>query len=139
VKRLLLLVIVLALGAIPATTRAAEKAPNLNIEGALKIAQDYLKGVSTSDPRTIVALTLEKPTMAGAIYWYARWSSPIVSEGSKAEVGLRIGMDGGLTKVVAGAGGAGGGGSGGVTWGATGPSVPVPGVGSRKYGVRDMH
>jgi len=26
-----------------------------------------------------------------------------------------------------------------VVWGGGGPSVPVPGVGSQKYGVRDMH
>jgi hypothetical protein len=125
----------LALGAIPTTTRAAEKSPVLNIESALKIAQDYLKGATPSDPRYLVALTLERPALAGGAFWYARWSSPIIGAG-KPEIGLRIGMDGSLTKVVAGAGG---GGSGSVTWGAQGPSVPIPGVGSQKYGVRDMH
>jgi hypothetical protein len=137
VKRLLpLLVIVLALGAMPSITRASEKAPALNIEGALKLAQDYLKGASPSDPRSIVALTLERPTMTGAPYWYARWSSPILGA-SKAEIGLRIEMTGALTKVMAGGGG--GGGGSGVAWGGGGPSVPVPGLGSQKYGVRDMH
>jgi len=88
----------------------------------------------TPEPRFLVALTLEKPTMTGAPYWYARWSSPIVGA-TKAEIGLRIDMTGSLTKVMA----EGGKGSGGVTWGGGGPSVPVPGVGSQKYGVRDMH
>jgi hypothetical protein len=134
VKRFLpLLVVLLALGASPSITRASDKGPALNIEGALKIAQDYLKGVSPADARSIVALTLEKPTITGAPYWYARWSSPIVGE-SKAEIGLRIDMNGSLTKVIS----EGGKGSG-VAWGGGGSSVPVPGVGSQKYGVRDMH
>ena len=134
-KRILpLLLAVLALVAMPTDTPAAEKAPVLDIEGALKIAQNYLKGAAPSEPRFLVALTLEKPTMTGAPYWYARWSSPIVGA-TKAEIGLRIDMTGSLTKVMA----EGGKGSGGVTWGGGGPSVPVPGVGSQKYGVRDMH
>ena len=134
-KRFLpLLVVILALVASPSFTRASDKGPALNYEGALKIAQDYLKGVSPSDPRSIVALTLEKPTITGAPYWYARWSSPIVGA-TKAEIGLRIDMTGSLTKVMA----EGGKGSGGVTWGGGGPSVPVPGGGSQTYGVRDMH
>jgi hypothetical protein len=123
----------LMLGAMPATVRATDKAPALDIEGALKIAQNYLKSATPSDPRFLAALTLEKPTLTGASYWYARWSSPIIG-GGKAQVGLRIDMDGSLTKVVSGTGG-----GAGVTWGGGGPSVPVPGVGSQKYGVRDMH
>ena len=133
-KRFSLLLAMLALCAMPAKIRATDKAPALDIEGALKIAQNYLKGAAPSDPRFLVGLTLEKPTLTGASYWYARWSSPIVGEG-KAEIGLRIGMDGSLTKVMSG----GGGGGSVVTWGGGGPSVPVPGVGSQKYGVRDMH
>jgi hypothetical protein len=123
----------LVLGTMPATMRAADNAPALNIEAALKIAQDYLKGAAPSDPRFLVALSLEKPTVTGASYWYARWSSPIIG-GSKAEVGLRIDMDGSLTKVVS----EGGGGSS-TTWGGGGPSAPIPGVGSQKFGVRNMH
>ena len=127
------LIVLLALGALPANVRAADKAPALDIEGALKIAQNYLKGATPSDPRFLVELTLERPTLTGASYWYARWSSPIVGAG-KAEVGLRIAMDGSLTKVMSERGG-----GSGVAWGGSGPSVPVPGVGSQKYGVRDMH
>jgi len=118
-----------ALGAMPATTRATDKVPALDIEGALKIAQNYLKNAATADARFLAALSLERPTLTGASYWYARWSSPIIG-GGKAELGLRIDMDGSLTKVVSGSG---------VTWGGGGASVPVPGVGSQKYGVRDMH
>jgi hypothetical protein len=125
----------LVLGTMPAVLRAADKAPALNIEAAMKIAQDYLKGVSPSDPRFLAALSLEQPTLGGASYWYARWSAPVIGPG-KAEIGLRIDMDGSLTKVVSEGGG---GGSSRTTWGASGPSVPVPGVGSQKFGVRSMH
>jgi hypothetical protein len=124
------------LGTMSATLRAADPgAPAINIEGAMKIAQNYLKGASPSDPRSLVALSLERPSMTGAAYWYARWSAPIVGAG-KPEVGLRIDMDGSLTKVISEGGG---GGSARTTWGASGPSVPVPGVGSQKFGVRNMH
>ena len=132
-KRLSLLLVILALGAMSATLCASDTAPALNIEAALKIAQDYLKSAAPSDPRFLAALSIERPTVTGAPYWYARWSSPIVG-GSKSEIGLRIDMDGTLTKVVS----EGGGGSN-VTWGGNGPSVPVPGIGSQKFGVRNMH
>jgi hypothetical protein len=135
VKRFSLLLVMLALGAMPFSMRAADKAPALDIEGALKIAQNYLKGASPADPRFLSGLSLERPTMTGAPYWYARWSSPIVGAG-KAEIGLRIDMDGSLTKVVS----EGGGGGSSAKWGGDGsPSVPVPGVGSQKWGVRNMH
>jgi hypothetical protein len=125
----------LVLGTMPATLRAADKTPAMTIDAALKIAQNYLKTASPSDPRFVFALSLESPTVTGAPYWYARWSSPII-DGSKGEIGLRIDMNGTLTKVVSEGGG---GGSARTTWGASGPSVPIPGVGSQKYGVRNMH
>lgn len=129
-KRPTLLLAVIVIGSMAVASVAADRTPSLSIEGALKIAQDYLKSASGSEPRSIVGLTLEQSTLRGAPYWYARWSAPI-SNGAKAELGLRIDMDGSLTKLVSEGGG-----------GASvpgGPSVPVPGVGSQKYGVRNMH
>jgi hypothetical protein len=136
VKRLSLLLVMLVLGTMPAL-RAADAAPTLTIDAALKIAQDYLKNASPSDPRFISALSLERTSMSGgASYWYARWSAPIIDSG-KGQVGLRIDMDGSLTKVVSEKGA--GSGSARTTWGASGPSVPVPGLGSQPYGVRNAH
>jgi hypothetical protein len=136
VKRFPFFLVMLLLGAMAAASHASDKSPALNIEAALKIAQDYLKSAAPSEPRFISSLSLENPTVTGRSYWYARWSSPIIN-GAKGQVGLRIDMDGSLTKIVSEGGGTGGGGR--TTWGASGPSVPVPGVGSQKYGVRNMH
>ena len=74
------------------------KAPALPIESALKIAQGYLQ---RNDPKgVIVGLTLEKGALLGGTQrWYAKWSAPIRRDG-KTEVGLEIGMDGSLTRVV---------------------------------------
>ena len=54
---------VVALVACACTARAAEKAPALPIEGALKIAQEYLKG--KAEPRAIVALRWSMRRCAG--------------------------------------------------------------------------
>ena len=94
-----LLVGILALAAFAFTTHAADKAPALPIEGALKIAQEYLKG--KPEPRAIVALTLEHVTLRGETYWFAKWASPILG-GERPELGLRIDMHGEITKVVSG-------------------------------------
>ena len=109
------LLAVLALVAFAFTTHAADKAPALPIEGALKIAQDYLKGKDGA--RVIVALTLENATLRGETYWFAKWSSPILG-GEKPELGLRIEMSGELTKIVGGG--------------------AVPGVGQQRVGARNI-
>ena len=88
-----------ALVACAFATQAADKAPALPIEGALKIAQEYLKG--KPEPRAIVALTLENVTLRGETYWFAKWASPILG-GERPELGLRIDMNGEVTKVVSG-------------------------------------
>ena len=109
------LLAVLALVAFACTTHAADKAPALPIEGALRIAQDYLKG--KGEPRAIVALTYETPTLGGASYWYVRWSAPVLG-GEKPELGLQIDMKGELTKIVGGG--------------------AQPGPGQRRFGAREM-
>ena len=89
---------VLALCACAFTLHAAEKAPALPIEEALKLAQGYMKRNDTQ--AVIVGLTLEKSAMlSGTYHWYAKWASPILRDG-KSEIGLEIGMDGALTRVV---------------------------------------
>ena len=109
------LLTVLALVAFAFTTHAADKAPALPIEGALKIAQDYLKGKDGA--RVIVALTLENATLRGETYWFAKWSAPIFG-GEKPELGLRIEMNGEITKIVGGG--------------------AVPGVGQQRVGARNI-
>jgi len=69
------------------------------IDGALKIAKDYLKERGAA--QTIVALTLENATLRGESYWFAKWASPILG-GDKPELGLRIGMNGEVSKIVGG-------------------------------------
>ena len=109
------LLAVLALVAFAFATHAADKAPALPIEGALKIAQDYLKGKDGA--RVIVALTLENTTLRGETYWFAKWSSPILG-GEKPELGLRIDMNGDITKIVGGG--------------------AVPGTGQQRVGARNI-
>ena len=104
-----------ALVAFAFTTHAADKALALPIEGALKIAQEYLKG--KPEPRAIVALTLENVTLRGETYWFAKWASPILG-GERPELGLRIDMNGEITKIVGGG--------------------AVPGEGQRRVGARNI-
>ena len=111
------LLTVLALGAFAFTTQAADKVPALPINGALKIAQDYLHGKGGA--LTIVALTLENATLRGETYWFAKWSAPIA--GDKPELGLRIDMNGEITKVVGG-----------------GAAAAVPGPGQQRQGARNI-
>ena len=109
------LLAVLALVAFAFTTHAADKTPALPIEGALRIAQDYLKGKDGA--RFIVALTLEHTTLRGETYWYAKWSAPILG-GERPELGLRIEMNGDITKIVGGG--------------------AAPGTGQRRVGARNI-
>ena len=109
------LLAVLALVAFAFTTRAADRVPALPIEGALKIAQDYLKGKDGT--RTIVALTLENATLRGETYWFAKWSAPILG-GERPELGLRIEMNGEFMKIAGGG--------------------AVPGAGQRRVGSRNI-
>ena len=122
-KSLTSLLSIVAFGALSISSFAADRPQGLSIEDALKIAENYLRSANPSEPRSIVALTLETTTVRGASYWYAKWSGPILSGDSKPELGLRIDMDGSLTKVVASN---------------RGPGNVVPGVGEQKFGARNM-
>ena len=97
--RLLSLVVALALSTL--SVLAADNAPALPIDQALKIAQDHLQKGGVD--RAIVGLTLEQATFRSS-YWYAKWSAPI-EDGPKKEIGLRIDMDGTVTRFVTGPGG----------------------------------
>src|SRR5581483_4235679 len=113
----LAMVVVLVLGAGPAC--ADENPPPLPIDQALKIAQDYLQKHGATC--AIVGLTVERPTLHSS-YWYARWSSPMTADGDRKETGLRIDMDGSLTRIM---------------------SAPhggyEPPVGQRPVGARNLH
>jgi hypothetical protein len=97
--RLLPLIVALAISSLPAV--AAEKTPSLPIDQALKIAQDYLQ--KSGADRAIIGLTLEQSTLHSS-YWYAKWSSSI-EDGPRKETGLRIDMDGSVTRFVTAPGG----------------------------------
>ncbi|HSI11404.1 MAG TPA: hypothetical protein VK961_05145 [Chthoniobacter sp.] len=98
----------LALTAVLAVTSlsafAADKAPNLPIDQALKIAQDYLQKSGNPSGVQIVGLTYEQASLRSS-FWYAKWSSSVDVDGSRKETGLRIDMDGTITRFVTGPGG----------------------------------
>ncbi len=97
--RLLPLVVALAVSTFSAV--AADNIPALPIDQALKIAQDHLQKGGVD--RAIVGLVLEQSTFKST-YWYAKWSAPI-EDGPKKEIGLRIDMDGTVTRFITGPGG----------------------------------
>lgn len=78
---------------------AADRLPALSIDQALKLAQDYLQQRGGGG-RYIAGINLEAGTLRANYYWYVRWSSSIPGEAKKSETGLRIDMDGSLTKLV---------------------------------------
>jgi len=99
-KRFRPLLLCLALAALGASAFAADSAPTLPIDQALKIAQGYLQEKGVAGQVQIVGLTVEHAT-AKTSYWYAKWSS-LIDNGKKRENGLRIDMDGTITRFVEG-------------------------------------
>jgi hypothetical protein len=102
-KKLRLFPLVLALMAFAMPAFAADKAPALPIDQALKIAQDYLQQHGAGD-HAIVGLTVEQATV-GKSYWYAHWTPGIETDGNRKQTGLRIEMDGSVTIFVTAPGG----------------------------------
>ena len=94
--RLLPLLVALAVATLPVF--AADNAPAITIDQALKIAQDYLEKSGAAADHQIVGITLERSTV-GTSYWWAKWSSAI-GYGWRKETGLRIDLDGSLTRFV---------------------------------------
>ena len=109
------------MGLLSVSSFAADRPAGINIDEALKIAKDYLKSAHSSE--SIIGLTLETSSVGGSTYWFAKWSGPVLNPDSKPQLGLRIDMDGSLTKIVASN---------------RGPSNAVPGVGQQKYGARNI-
>ena len=100
-KSLRLLPLIVALAVSSVSALAADNVPALPIDQALKIAQDHLQKGGID--RAIVSLVLEQATFHST-YWYAKWSTPI-DDGPKKEIGLRIDMDGTITRFVTAPGG----------------------------------
>ena len=120
-KSLRLLPLILALAVSSVSALAADNVPALPIDQALKIAQDHLQ--KSGADRAIVSLVVEQATFRTS-YWFAKWSAPI-EDGPKKEIGLRIDMDGTVTRFTTGSG--------------TGPSGghELP-VGQRPIGARNI-
>jgi hypothetical protein len=93
--------LIIALGLLARAAIAADHPPALPIDQAVKIAQDYLLQKGAGE-RYVAGVSLEAGTLRANYYWYVRWSSSIPGEGKKSETGLRIDMDGSLTKLVSG-------------------------------------
>lgn len=96
-----LLPLILALAVSSVSAHAADNVPALPIGQALQIAQEHLQKGGVE--RAIVGLVLEQGTFHST-YWFAKWSAPI-DDGPKKEIGLRIDMDGTITRFVTGPGG----------------------------------
>lgn len=116
----------LACTALAISSQAATPLPTLPIEQALKIAQDYLQQRGVTGQIQITSLGVEQ-TSATVIYWYAKWSAPI-QNGKKLENGLRIDMDGSVTRFVDSPDS-----PSSSTWVGEKPQ------GQRRYGSRDIH
>lgn len=99
---------ILALTAVLAATSlsafAADKAPSLPIDQALKVAQDYLQKSGNPAGVQIVGLTYEQASLRSS-YWYAKWSHSVDAADNRKETGLRIDMDGTVTRFVTAPGG----------------------------------
>ncbi len=99
---------ILALSAVLAATSlsafAADKAPSLPIDQALKVAQDYLQKSGNPSGVQIVGLIYEQATVRSS-YWYAKWSHSVDAADNRKETGLRIDMDGTVTRFVTAPGG----------------------------------
>jgi hypothetical protein len=104
-KNLRLLPLVVAI-ALSTSSAFAADTPNLPIDRALKIAQDYLQKSGTGEKIQIVGLTYEQ-TSLHAGYWYAKWSHAVqaADDNSRKETGLRIDMDGTVTRFLSAPGG----------------------------------
>lgn len=103
-KHLRSLALTAALAVSSLSAFAADKAPNLPIDQALKIAQEYLQKSGNASGVQIVGLTYEQSTLRTG-YWYAKWSSTVEVDGNRKETGLRIDMDGTVTRFVTAPGG----------------------------------
>jgi hypothetical protein len=115
-KTLVPFLVIAAAGVFPFAARAAEPAPAVPIEQAVKLAQEYLKKSGAAGGRYIESVKLGRASLAGERVWEVEWSSPI--RGEVTEAGVQIDMRGGLVKVVrAGA---------------------VPGVGQQRVGARNI-
>ncbi|MGB8168469.1 MAG: hypothetical protein WCF18_13310 [Chthoniobacteraceae bacterium] len=84
--------------------------PAVPIEQALKLAMTHLADRGLAGQHYIGSLTLEDSTLTGGKrFWYARWEPSIRTENTK-ESGLRIDMDGSLSRLTSGGPGGGSGG-----------------------------
>lgn len=78
--------------------------PSVDALKATKIATDYLAKIGSGAPH-IVSVTLELSSLVkGQQNWIIRWSAPRDINGDK-EVGVRVGLDGRLVRLVEGKGG----------------------------------
>ena len=126
-KRNRFLLSLLAFATLGASALAGSPLPTLPIDQALKIAQDYLQQHGVADQIKITGLVVEQSSPK-VIYWYAKWSAPIET-GKKKENGLRIDMDGSITRFVDSPDSP----SNNSTWAGEKPQ------GQRRMGARDMH
>lgn len=79
-------------------------APAVDALKATKIATDYIAKRGRGGPY-IVSVALETSSLVkGARSWIVRWSEPI-EDGDAKGVGLRVGLDGTIARLVEGKGG----------------------------------
>lgn len=92
--------ILLSVLAFTSLATAADPAPSLPIEQAVKLATTHLTERGLAGQHYIESLTLEDSSVTGGKrYWFARWMPSIKVDG-KYESGLKIEMDGSLSRLT---------------------------------------
>jgi len=81
----------------------AKEKPGMDVVRAAKLASDFLAGRGAGDTYIVSVAIDEGAIISGQPTWVAKWSKPIVSDGS-TEVGVRVKGDGTIVRLVEGKG-----------------------------------
>lgn len=82
------------------TSTLCAEAPAISAERAVKLAQEQLTSRSLQGKHYISSLTLEKGSITSKqVRWVAMYS-PSIPLGDRKELGVEIGMDGSIVRLV---------------------------------------
>lgn len=78
--------------------------PAISARQALDAAENYIKERGLQGDIYVESVTLTRSSMfGGETYWFVKWSHPLVaSDPAKREVGIKMRMDGSVTRLVKG-------------------------------------
>ena len=94
-RLILILTLIVLLGT------AANAAPEIPIEKAIKIANGWLKDAGKSGDTFIAGASLDPTSVGqGQFVWAIRWNAPIALDERRRETGIEIAMDGTVARYV---------------------------------------